>query len=169
MTADPEPYPDRWAAWLARHAASLVLLARQYVPDRDEAEDVLQEAFARFWKVRDRVSDPTAFVYASVKGVALDGRRARARRRRRELGVAKEESATWLMPAFEDDERRASVEAALKALPEAQREVLVMRIWGGLTFPQVASALRISENTAKSRYRYALAKLGGALAEETVR
>ena len=63
-------------------------------------------------------------------------------------------------PAFdiEDDSQRALV-AALDRLPEEQREVLVMKIWNELTFAEIASALNISQNTAASRYRYALAAL----------
>ncbi len=70
---------------------------------------------------------------------------------------------------LEQNERRTAIEAALRGLPESQREVLVMRIWGELSFPQIAAALKISDNTAKSRYRYALAKLGEQLAEEPIR
>ena len=43
-----------------------------------------------------------------------------------------------------------------------------MKIWGGLTFPQIAEAAGISPNTAASRYRYALAALREQLAEETI-
>ena len=43
-----------------------------------------------------------------------------------------------------------------------------MRIWGGLSFPQIAEALQIKDNTAKSRYRYALDKLSDQLAEEPI-
>ncbi len=43
-----------------------------------------------------------------------------------------------------------------------------MKIWGGLSFPQIAEALRISSNTAASRYRYALARLREQLAEEHI-
>ena len=43
-----------------------------------------------------------------------------------------------------------------------------MKIWGGLTFPQIAAALAIPANTAASRYRYALARLHQALAEEPI-
>ena len=43
-----------------------------------------------------------------------------------------------------------------------------MRIWGGLSFAQIATALQISDNTVKSRYRYALAKLSEQLAEELI-
>ena len=69
---------------------------------------------------------------------------------------------------IEQDERRAAIEEALSYLPETQREVLVMRIWGGLAFPQIAAVLQISDNTAKSRYRYAIAKLSEQLAEEPI-
>ena len=63
-------------------------------------------------------------------------------------------------PAFEieDDEQRALV-AALDLLPAEQREVLTLKIWNELTFAEIASALGISQNTAASRYRYALAAL----------
>ncbi len=70
---------------------------------------------------------------------------------------------------LEQSERRIVIEAAMSSLPESQREVLVMRIWGGLSFPQIAAVLQISDNTVKSRYRYALAKLGEQLAEEPIR
>jgi RNA polymerase sigma-70 factor (ECF subfamily) len=53
-------------------------------------------------------------------------------------------------------------------LPEAQREVLVLKVWGGLSFPQIAAALGIPANTAASRYRYALARLRERLAEEAI-
>jgi RNA polymerase sigma-70 factor (ECF subfamily) len=73
-----------------------------------------------------------------------------------------------LVAAPERDERRAAVEAALAHLPEDQRTVLVLKVWGGLTFPQIADALSIPANTAASRYRYALDKLRTLLAEARV-
>jgi len=53
------------------------------------------------------------------------------------------------------------------ALPVAQREVVVLHIWGGLTFEEVAQAIGVSPNTAASRYRYALEKLRRLVADET--
>ena len=52
--------------------------------------------------------------------------------------------------------------------PDIQREVLVMKVWGGLSFPQIAAAVGVPHDTAASRYRYALARLRQLLAEETV-
>jgi RNA polymerase sigma-70 factor (ECF subfamily) len=165
MTGDSDP----WTIWLDQHIATLILLARQWVPCRADAEDVVQEAFIRFWRSRQCVSDPAAYFYACVKHVAMDWRRNRKRQSLREEATAHTEDETLFAGTLEQSERSVAIEAALRSLPESQREVLVMRIWGGLSFPKIAAALQISDNTAKSRYRYALAKLAEQLAEESIR
>jgi RNA polymerase sigma-70 factor (ECF subfamily) len=159
---------DRWTVWLDQHIATLILLARQWVSSRADAEDVVQEAFIRFWRSRHRVSDPAAYFYTCMKHVALDWQRSRRRQSRREEAAARSEPATFFAGPPEENERRVAIEAALRSLPETQREVLVMKIWGSLSFPQIAAALQISANTVKSRYRYALAKLAEQLAEEPI-
>jgi RNA polymerase sigma-70 factor (ECF subfamily) len=159
---------DEWAVWLDEHGAALVLLARQWVSSRADAEDVVQEAFVRFWRRRHRVAEPAAYLYACVKHCALDWQRDRHRRSRREEAVARPEAEAWFAGPLEEADRRATIDAALRRLPESQREVLVLKIWGGLSFPQIALALGISANTAASRYRYALAKLREQLAEESI-
>ena len=80
-------------------------------------------------------------------------------RARREVEVFGEAERT-VQPQFEqvDDSQRELV-AALDHLPRDQREVLVMKIWNELTFAEIGEALAISQNTAASRYRYALAAL----------
>lgn len=160
--------PDGWRDWLNQHGAALVLLAKQWVPGHADAEDVVQEAFVRFWKSRQRVADPAAYLYACVRHGALDWRRGQSRRCQREAAAARSEVERWFTGPLDEQERRATLEAALLQLPENQREVLVMKIWGGLSFPQIAAALDISPNTAASRYRYALGKLREQLAEESV-
>ena len=166
MTSDT----DDWSAWLDAHGAALVLFARQWLPAAADAEDVVQEAFVRFWRARHRADDPTAFLYACVRRCALDWLRARRRRAAREAAAARTEPVDGALFAAgpERDERRAAVEAALARLPEEQRTVLVLKVWGGLTFPQIAETLGIPANTAASRYRYALDKLRTLLAEARV-
>jgi RNA polymerase sigma-70 factor (ECF subfamily) len=143
-------------------------LARQWLPCRADAEDVVQEAFVRFWRSRQRAVDPAAYLYACVKHCALEWQRSRSRRSRREVAAARPETEAWFAGSLEQDERQAALATALRTLPENQREVLVLKIWGGLSFPQIAQALRVSANTAASRYRYALVKLREQLAEESI-
>ena len=52
---------------------------------------------------------------------------------------------------------------SLEQLSEKLREVVVMKVWGGLTFAQIAEVLKVSHNTAASRYRYALEQLAKKL------
>jgi RNA polymerase sigma-70 factor, ECF subfamily len=159
---------DEWVVWFERHGAALVLLARQWVDCRLAAEDIVQEAFVRFWRAREQVADPAAYLYACVKRCALDSQRGRGRQNRREQAAARPEAEGPFTGSMEDGERRAAIALALRGLPEDQREVLVMKVWGGLTFVQIAQVLQVSANTAASRYRYALAKLREQLAEEFI-
>jgi RNA polymerase sigma-70 factor (ECF subfamily) len=158
-----------WAGWLARHGAALVLLARQWVATHADAEDVVQEAFVRFWRSRGRADDAAAYLFACVRNCARDRQRGEARRAKREAAAALPKAEPTFATAVEQAERAAVVEAALRGLPEEQREVLVMKIWGGLTFAQIGDALAIPGNTAASRYRYALEQLRKELAEESIR
>jgi RNA polymerase sigma-70 factor (ECF subfamily) len=155
--------------WFDRHGTALLLLARQWVSDRSVAEDIVQEAFVRFWRSRQNAKDPAAYLFACVKHCALEWRRGRQRRTKRESEVARPEVETFFSGPLDQAERRLAIAAALGELPVEQREVVVMKIWGGLSFLQIAEALEVSPNTAASRYRYALAKLREQLAEEPIK
>lgn len=160
--------PD-WRDWLSRHGPALLLWARQWVPERALAEDVVQEAFVRFWKARPRATDPTAYLFACVRTCALESLRTRQRNQRRERIVARPEGDS---PLFEAGllarERQQAIEQALAHLPAEQREVVVLKLWAGLSFPAIGEALGIPANTAASRYRYALERLRQYLNEEAL-
>jgi RNA polymerase sigma-70 factor, ECF subfamily len=159
---------EQWRVWFDRHSSALLLLARQWVFDCSAAEDVVQEAFVRFWQSRQSAKDPAAYLYGCVKHGALDWLRGRQRRTQRENAVARPEAESLFCGPAEQAERQAAISAALGELPEEQREVVVMKISGGLSFSQISEALGISPNTAASRYRYALARLREQLAEEPI-
>jgi RNA polymerase sigma-70 factor (ECF subfamily) len=148
-----------------------MLFARQWVRAREDVEDVVQEALSRFWaQPRLAVVDLVAYLFTCVKHSAIDFLKARSRHdkllERIQVSHAAEEQL-FECP-LEQEERRQALEMALQHLPLKQREVLVMRIWGGLTFAQIAQAMTTSPNTVASRYRYALTNLRAALAKEWV-
>lgn len=102
-----------------------------------------------------------ALLVTSVRRAAFDLARSESRRAAREEfadgGI--EENRPLFQVSLEGNERREAMESALHQLPDEQREVLVLKIWGELTFEQIATELEIPPNTAASRYRYALAAL----------
>lgn len=155
---------ETWRELLARHGPALVLFARQFLGTHADAEDAVQDAFVRFLKVRRRPDDALAYLYSCVRTASIDAVRTRARRRRVDENRSAAESV--FADVAERSELATSVEAALARLPEEQREVIAMRIWGNLTFAQIGAALGISPNTASSRYRYAMERLEPALAHE---
>jgi RNA polymerase sigma-70 factor, ECF subfamily len=149
---------EDWKSCFSEVAPGLLLFARQWVRSATDAEDIVQEAFVKFWR-RNHQIDNRALLYAAVRSIALDFVRRDSRRARREAN-ALAEADDYVEPQFEfEDETQHALAAAIGGLPRDQREVLVMKIWNELTFGEIASALGISQNTAASRYRYALAAL----------
>lgn len=149
-----------WKDWFAAHGPKLLLCARQWTRSLADAEDVVQEAFVRYWRhQRELPGDPQALLVTSVRRAALDLARREDRRSAREEkadgGIEEREGYFEPLPG-EGEERRVEIEAALRRLPPEQREVLTLKIWQELTFDQIGGTLGISPNTAASRYRYAL-------------
>lgn len=148
-----------WRAWFAEHGARLRLIARQWTRSEADADDVVQEAFVRFWKnQRHLPGDPNALVVTSIRRAALDLLRRTDRRAAREKVVGDDsETVTWFEP--EADPRLQALAQSLPLLPAEQREVVVLKVWGALTFDQIGEQLSISPNTAASRWRYAMEAL----------
>ena len=170
--APKTPHADEtadWRNWIAEHGPRLLLCARQYTRTPADAEDALQEALVRYWRhQRHLPGDRNALILTSLRRAAVDRARSESRRTNREQAVLVLEGdpVEWFDP--EPAERERAVEAALKRLPPEQREVVVLKIWGELTFDEIGRQLEISPNTAASRYRYALLALKKHLAEHAI-
>jgi RNA polymerase sigma-70 factor (ECF subfamily) len=160
------PAPD-WQEWYDAHAARLVLYARQWLPETADAEDAVQAGFVRFWRSKARpAAADLPLLFTAVRTAALDLAKSRRRLRQREAKAAAEGgTAWWDADTLAEQERAAAVQRAVESLPPEQREAVVLRIWGGLTFAEAARTLGANINTVVSRYRGALATLRKHLPE----
>jgi len=148
------------------HAQALFAFLLNLTRNEADTRDLLQEIFVKI--VRDEkilcgVREERAFLIRLAHNAAVDLMRRRGTRDR-----VKESLAEIISPfasADDPDEQvfRDELAAALAELPEEQRTVAHLKLWGGLTFEEIASALEIPPNTAASRYRYALDKMRGRL------
>ena len=148
------------------YGAQLLLYARQWLDDRSAAEDVVQEAFVRLAGQPALPRNARAWLYAVVRNAAVTERRGRLRRDRREHSVAAERD-DWFEPSFGSALDAATAQRALDRLPPEQREVIVLRIWGGLTLTEAAEVTGDAISTLHSRYRSGLAALRDALGATT--
>ena len=150
------PTPDQWRGWLRQNGGRYLLYARQQTRSESDAEDVLQESIAEASQ-RCRGMPEDALVFATIRRRAIDLARSSARRAAREDDQQPE--VPWFAPDVEDRETQRLLELAVTALPANYREVVSLKIWGGLTFQQIADLTGVPLNTAASRYRYALEEL----------
>ncbi len=150
-----------WKGVLDQYGGALLLLARQWGSAPADAEDIVQDAFIRYWRRRGKVRDPAAYLFAAVRSAALDQRRRAALRGRIQRAASTPEE--MIESQTLDADCRTAMEKAIAGLAAEQREVLVMKIWGGLTFAAIGAVLGIPAATAASRYRYALVALRGQL------
>jgi RNA polymerase sigma-70 factor, ECF subfamily len=155
---EPIASHENWRNCFAEVAPGLLLFARQWVHSAADAEDVVQEAFVKFWRRNHNIFN-RALLYSAVRSIALDFVRRDVRRARREATVVSDAEQS-IEPHFElEDDTQLALATAVDSLPRDQREVLVLKIWNDLTFGEIAVTLGISQNTAASRYRYALSNL----------
>lgn len=159
---------NAWKYCFDQVAPKLLLYAVQLCPTRADAEDVVQMAFVRWWRrFPEGNAEHIPLLYAAVRTIALDQRRSDTRRTRREavseVALPMGDAAVFDPPP-EQRETAAIVQEALQTLSEDQREVVSLKLWGGLTFAEIAETLGESINTISGRYRYALQALQKRLA-----
>src|SRR4029077_5931286 len=139
--------PTDFSRLIDAHAAPLVLYARQWCA---EPEDVVQEAFVKLARQSRPAVDVVAWLYRVVRNGALDDAKMARRRQRRESAVAR--PVRWFVEPEVDGLDAETAVAALERLLPEQREVIVSRHWGGLSFEQIADVVGCSASTAFRRY-----------------
>ena len=136
-----------------QHRQGLYSLALAVTRRPQLAEDAVQEAFTRLWRSRRTATgDSVAYVYAAVRNAALDL-------------VACTPATTDLPESIFDGkvpdpadgaidaERQQRLRRAVEALPDEQRQAVVLKVYAGLTFEQIAGICQEPLSTVSSRYR----------------
>ena len=147
--------PDVLGRWFDAHAARMVLYARQWL-DGDEARDAVQDVFCNAATLREPPRNGKAWLLRATRNAAINRLRSRRRRKARHDAAPRED---WFRPRGDDRPDPQEVQQLVARLPEAQREVLVLRIWCEMTLREIADLLGRPVSTLFSQYRAALATL----------
>lgn len=153
----PSMRVDEVQALYQQHGPGLLLYACSLLGRKHAAEDVLQQVFMKLLEQNSIPEEPRPYLFRAVHNVALNQIRSESKQ------VELADIEPWFETPQHDHAARVTLTVELMRLPEEQRQVLVLHIWGGLSFDEIGSVLAISANTAASRYRYALQKLRGAM------
>jgi RNA polymerase sigma-70 factor (ECF subfamily) len=159
---------DAFCRIFERYRDDLLRLALSLLQDKSSAEDIVHEVFLHLIQVRQEFT-----LTGSLKAylaTCVANRARNTNRDRRHINPLDSEPARQTMSEdrrpdqwAECSEELECLRHGLMQLPYAQREVVVLRTQGQLTFRQIAVQQDCSIKTAESRYRYALEKLRGLL------
>ena len=136
-----------FARLMDTHGPPLILYARQWCA---APEDVVQGAFLKLIAVARPPTEVVPWLYRVVRNGAIDASRTDRNRRRRESAVAK--NARWFVESEVDGLDAEAAVTALERLSLEEREVVVARLWGALSFEQIAEVAGCSASTAFRRY-----------------
>ncbi len=162
---------QQWTAFVVRSGAALVLYARQWCSDPDDA---VQEAFLELSKLDVPPDDPLGWLFTATRRRAINQTRSDSRRRKRNErrnerhNVSRNELASdplrpispaWFESELESREEIEKLQTELEKLDPVEREIVVAHIWGELSFAQIAKLVELSSSTVHRRYQSALAQL----------
>lgn len=151
-------FDDFYLGTVRRVTAQIVAL----LGDASEAEDAVQEAYARAWQRWDAVSkmdDPAAWVRVVAYRIKVSAWRSAVRR----VAAYRRHGPPGDVPEHGPDS--VALVAALRRIPEAQRRAIVLFHMAGLTIEQIAAEVGAPTGTVKARLSRGRAALAVLLAE----
>jgi RNA polymerase sigma-70 factor (ECF subfamily) len=162
MAQVAEDKRDHLEPLLRRYAGPLLTFIRRMVGDRHRSEELFQEVFLVVWQKRRHYQFPRPFK-AWLYAIALNKCRAAFRSRAPTAHQPLDEEAAVSAGAAGSPaekvlatETAALVSNAVALLPPQQRTVVVLRIWDGLSYAEIAEAMGRSEGTVRSNMHHGL-------------
>ena len=140
----------------------LVLFARQWT---DSVDDVVQDVFLKLCELPTPPEDVVSWLFKATRNAAMTRLRSEMARVRRENAVALA-NPKWFKSFDEDRLDSETAKEKLQELPPELREVVVIRLWGGLSFEQIAVLTDSAQSTTRRRYYEAIALLRNRLGIE---
>jgi RNA polymerase sigma-70 factor, ECF subfamily len=149
-----------------RFSSLIFTLAMRMLKARSDAEDLLQEVFVQIWRQAENYSaergSPEAWITNIARSRAID--KIRSIRRMEKSFVltedpARAESSDNVEGSAAESEARLTMGSALTNLPEAQRQVLELAYFDGLTQSEIAERLGEPLGTVKTRIRSGIQRL----------
>jgi RNA polymerase sigma factor (sigma-70 family) len=150
---------------------SLVRLARLFVDDRNAAEDLVQEAFIRLARSAHRIDDASkvpAYLRSIVLNLARDHNRRGlvSLRHHPTAGHEPDANGSGLDDVLVRDEDQRAVLAAVRSLPNRQRDCVTLRYFEDLGIDAIAATLGLSPNSVKTHLKRAMTALERTLESE---
>ncbi|HID23000.1 MAG TPA: sigma-70 family RNA polymerase sigma factor [Planctomycetaceae bacterium] len=137
-----------------KHAAAMSLYARLWCHAPD---DIVQESLIALIQADPAPSNPLPWTYAVIRRKGLNLARAERRRNRHHRAAMDLREQWFVSPS--NAAPAINLETCLKQLPAIDREIVVARIWGDLTFQQIAELVGRPLSSVNRRYRRALRRL----------
>ena len=168
---------------LTRHERGIYNFIYRSTGSAERAEELAQDTFMRVIRTANKYQKKakfTTWLYTIARNICIDEGRKQSRRHTVSLdasvGDSDEEGRSYVDNVMDTqaesgsgrmvrDEFLARLKEGLAELPEEQREVFILRHYDGLKFREIAEMAGVSENTIKSRMRYALDVLRGYVAD----
>jgi RNA polymerase sigma-70 factor (ECF subfamily) len=139
-----------------KNGSALALYARQWCRT---AEDAVQEALVELVRKDPPPDNPLAWLYLATRRRAMNQARAEQRRAKHQRRAG-EERENWFVTGDDRRDEPIDLEALLSRLPDLEREIVVARIWGELSFAQIADLVQQPLSSVHRRYQRALTELG---------
>ena len=153
---------DTWNDLYAALYAPMVRLAGLLVCDYSLGEEIAQDAFARLVETRASVSDPASYLRATVANLCRSRIRRAVIARRNQTRTQPPQAGASFADSVAD---HVSLRAALRRLPQRQREAVVLRFYADLTEAEAASAMGVSTGSVKTHLHRAITALTSSLEE----
>lgn len=168
--------PTEFGNLFSRYRTKFVSVAMSYVHSRIDAEDIVSEAFTKFWDARDKVDlkgQPEAYILTMVRNRCLNHLRDKAGRARIESNIKEEEKRAMQSDIYAlermdanvlfDQDFRKLFKGILSELPEQRRRIFTAVKFDGLTYNETALRLGVSPWKVKREVSAAINSLRDAL------